>query len=501
MTTPSHDTLDLLLRRLEGGVGLRAVDLGTTLDQLRWAVARALDADRATLYLLDPVRQALVSRSADLKEGGSIVLALGEGLAGEVARSGRPARLGARDAPTAAARRAEAQTGYRTRSMIAVPLRSEGSTIGVLQVLNKRGGDFVDADERALVALAPRLVLLLQRTSLGGQLEGRTHQSLAFHFNQVVGDAPSMRALYDLVGRAGRSDITVLLLGASGTGKTLLAHALHDNSKRAEGPFVVVDCAAIPDALIENELYGHVAGAYTGAEKSADGKVAMAEGGTLFLDEVGELSLSSQRKLLRLLQDRTYYPVGATQPRTADVRFVVATNRDLAADVAAGTFRHDLLHRLRVVSLRMPTLAERGPEDLDRLAAHYLYVHSRTHDLPDARLSPSARRKLHAYDWPGNVRELRNVLEAAVALATSPVLEPDDLRLLGDTPPSGPAANTFVVDATLPLREVSDRYAGWVLARCGGNRSHAARVLGISRNTLLDALSRQEMSADPSPTE
>lgn len=483
-------TLDALLETLSQQLGRRNVDLGGALDQIRWSVSKTLGADRATLYLVDPVRKELVSRSIDLPGMNRIRLRLGEGLAGEVARLGQPLRMGRDDPRPATARKMDAQTGYRTRTMIAVPIHHAGRVIGVLQVLNKADGDFTEADEQRLTAWAAPLAHLLGRTSLAAQLDASARRPLEFQFNHIVGDAPPMRRLYDLVTRAARSDITVLVTGESGSGKTLVARALHDNSRRVDAPFVVVDCAAIPETLVENELFGHEAGAYTGADKAAEGKVGAAEGGTLFLDEVGDLSLAAQKKLLRLIQERTYYAVGGNRPRTADVRFVCATNRDLPAEVAAGRFRLDLMYRLRVVELRLPTLHERGADDLDRLIDHYMFEHTRTHARPGMHLTEGARRRLHAYAWPGNVRELRNVLEAAVVLAEDDALAAEDLPMPSEGLAPEAGAAVFQVPEELPMRALQAAYVRWVVHRCEGNRSEAARRLDISRTTLHEWLER-----------
>ncbi|MCB9665784.1 MAG: sigma 54-interacting transcriptional regulator [Alphaproteobacteria bacterium] len=470
------------LDALEARLQRKPLDLGAVLDQVRWAAAKALSADRATFYLVDHVRRRLVSRSADLPGVNRITLGIGEGQAGTVAATGRLQRLDSGTPRTAAARRTDAETGYITRTMMAAPVIDGGRVIGVLQVLNKERGDFTAADEANLGQIAERLRDVLAATSLASQLDPGSRHPLDFAFNQIVGAAPAMRELYSLIGRAARTDITVLLRGESGTGKSLVAKALHDNSSRRDAPFVAVDCAAIPENLLENELFGHEAGAYTGADRAQGGKVAAAEGGTLFLDEVGELTLQGQKKLLRLLQERSYYPVGATQPREADVRFVCATNRELEEAVIDGSFRRDLLFRLRVVELEVPPLRTRGAEDLDRLVDHFLYEHARAHELPVRSLTGAARAKIHAHDWPGNVRELRHVLEAAVVLATQDALDVADVRL---PRPVGTAdVGGFRVPEVRPLKEVTLAYAHWAVEQCEGNRSAAARALEISRTTL-----------------
>lgn len=480
------------LDALETRLAHQSVDLGSALDEIRWAVTKALDADRATLYLVDHVARELVSRSVDLPGINRIRLKIGEGLAGKAAQSGRPMRMGRDDPKTAAARRMDAETGYETRTMMATPLVDKGHVIGVLQVLNKSEGDFTHTDERLLLDIAERLSALVASTSLGSMLNPSTMQPLHFQFNHIVGAAPGMRELFELITRAAATEITVLIRGESGTGKNLAAKALHDNSARRDGPLVVVDCASIPDNLIENELFGHEAGAYTGASEATGGKVGVANGGTLFLDEVGELTLSSQKKLLRLLQDKTYYPVGGDKVRHADVRFVCATNQDLEALCEQGLFRRDLLFRLMVVQLEVPPLRDRGADDLNRLIDHYVYQHARTYNRMGTHLTPEARARLHSYSWPGNVRELRHVLEAAVVLAPALALAPKDIRLPGRRLASEThhGVQGFSVREPRAVRDVVADYATWVVDQLEGNQSAAARTLGISRTTLSTYLKR-----------
>ncbi|MGK0362073.1 MAG: Nif-specific regulatory protein [Bradymonadia bacterium] len=284
----------------------------------------------------------------------------------------------------------------------------------------------------------------------------------------------------------------MLVRGESGSGKEAIARAVHTNSPRRAHPFVKVDCAALPAQLIEDELFGHERGAFTGADQAADGMVQAADSGTLFLDEVGELPLSVQGTLLRLLQDRTYVRVGGTQPRTVDVRFVCATHRDLEAEVAAGRLRQDLYYRLRVVQIVVPPLRDRGAADLDPLIDHFLYEFTRTHRRRGLDLSLTARVALHAHHWPGNVRELKNCIESAVVLAAGRSIETDGLSIFeGQRPttaPERPTAtgnNDAFTSGIHSLRTVEKAYVAHVLAQRGGNRSEAARALGIGRDTLL----------------
>jgi len=457
-------------------LGGQPVRLDELLTLIVDGVARQLRAERATLFLLDRAKGELVSRAGHLDDIAEIRLAAGEGVAGYVARTGKPT-IANRDDPRFS-RRVDDVSGFRTESLAAAPLQVGGQTIGVLEALNRDGG-FGAAEKASLAEAAGHVAALIGGTSLFTEQRGK--RTLTFRFNGVVGESDVMAAVYDRAVRAARSEASVLVRGESGTGKELIARAVHANSPRREGAWVKVDCAALPGDLVENELFGHERGAYTGADRGADGKVAAAEGGTLFLDEIGELPLPAQGKLLRLVQDRAYYRVGGTSLRSADVRLVAATHRDLAAEVAAGRFRQDLYYRLRVVELRLPPLRERGPADLDRLVDHLFFGACERHGR-ELALGTSARASLHRRSWPGNVRELEHALEAAVVLADGPTVQPGDLPgVEGVTGESG-------LERVEPLRIHEKRYIEHVLEACDGNRSEAARRLEIGRNTLLRKL-------------
>jgi Nif-specific regulatory protein len=307
-------------------------------------------------------------------------------------------------------------------------------------------------------------------------------------FNHVIGRSPAMAAVYEVIVRAAQTDATVLLHGETGTGKGLLARAIHVNSARRDAPFVHVDCTTLPAALVESELFGHERGAYTGADQRVLGKVEAANGGTLFLDEVGELPLQLQAKLLRFVQERQFERVGGRETLTADVRIVAATNRDLETMAAQGQFRSDLFFRLRVVELEIPPLRVRG-EDIADLADHFVQQLARRYRKSSLRLDPAAHASLRAYAWPGNVRELENTIERAVVLARGPVIGVKDLAL----DERRQASQVIALDGvTLPhgltLEDAERRYAMAVLERADGNQSAAARALGISRNKLARLL-------------
>ncbi|MFO0583141.1 MAG: sigma-54 dependent transcriptional regulator [Anaeromyxobacter sp.] len=304
--------------------------------------------------------------------------------------------------------------------------------------------------------------------------------------DQLVGSSEAMRELDRQIARVAPQKTTVLLTGDSGTGKELVARALHERSPRAGCPFVAVNCGAIPEALLESELFGHVRGAFTDAVRNKKGLAAEADGGTLFLDEIGELPVSLQPKLLRFLQEEEVRPVGDTRARRVDVRVVAATARDLRQAVQDGRFREDLYWRLAVVPLRIPPLRDR-PEDIPPLAAHFLARLAKLRpELGALSLSDGARARLLAHRWPGNVRELEHVLERAVVMAEDPVIGegdlPDELARAGERPGAAPPAELSIKRATRQLEASLIRAA---LERTGGNRTKAAELLEISYGALL----------------
>jgi DNA-binding NtrC family response regulator len=299
---------------------------------------------------------------------------------------------------------------------------------------------------------------------------------------QIVGESPRMLEAFKTIARVSKSTATVLVRGESGTGKELVARTIHERSARAKGPFVAVNCAAIPENLLESELFGHEKGAFTGAISRRIGRFERASGGTLFLDEIGDMSLSLQAKILRVLQEREVERVGGSAPVKVDVRLIAATHRDLDKDVQAGRFREDLYYRLAVVTVHLPALRDRG-EDLYVMAEHYLDRYAREYARPVHSISREARAVLRGYSWPGNVRQLRNVMESAVLLADGDALLPCHLppELLDAEVGSEPAESGT---ALVTLSELERKHIQKVLAVSGGQMTVAAEILGIHRNTL-----------------
>jgi DNA-binding NtrC family response regulator len=310
----------------------------------------------------------------------------------------------------------------------------------------------------------------------------------------ILGDSPAMCRTRALIDRAAASDASVVITGESGTGKELVARALHRAGRRAGGPFVAMNCAAVPEALLEGELFGYVRGAFTDAKTARRGLFLQADGGTLFLDEIGEMSPHIQPKLLRALQERTARPLGGSAEIPFDVRLVAATNEDLAAAVAERRFRGDLFFRLNVIPIEVPPLRDRG-DDTALLARRFATDYAAKHDKRIAGLSPQAIELLCAYPWPGNVRELQNTIERAVALTDNEELGVEDLpdALRSATPTGALVPRSQLAGAALlPLAEVERRHVLDVLAAVDGNKRLAATILGVDRRTLYRKLEQYQ---------
>jgi two-component system, NtrC family, response regulator AtoC len=310
------------------------------------------------------------------------------------------------------------------------------------------------------------------------------------HLGQLIGASTGMKKVFDLIHRVAGTDASVLITGESGTGKELAARAVHEQSLRRAGPFVALSCAAMPEHLLESELFGHKRGAFTDAHASRDGLFVLADGGTLFLDEIGDMPLTLQPKLLRALEERSVRPVGGTSEVPIDIRVVAATNRDLEFAIEEGRFREDLFFRLNVVLLELPPLRTRG-SDVLLIAQHFVELFAGRMDKRVLGLSAGAAEQLLAYAWPGNVRELRNCIERAVALAQYDHVMSEDLPEKIRTY----KASHIVVAGTDPsdlvtMDEVERRYVMKVLEVAGGNRTQAAQILGFDRKTLYRKLRR-----------
>lgn len=312
-------------------------------------------------------------------------------------------------------------------------------------------------------------------------------------FSKLKGKSPSLRQTVQIARKAAKTDATTLILGESGTGKDVCARAIHEASNRSNGPFIPVNCGAIPDALFESELFGYEGGSFTGAEKKGKaGKIEMADGGTLFLDEVGELPLEMQVKLLRVLQENLIYRIGDSAGRKVNVRFVAATNQNLEQLMEEKKFRSDLFYRLNVIQITMPPLRERM-EDIPELAELFLKQFAGQHQVPMLEIESSAMEELLNYNWPGNIRELRNLMERLIILSDKPVIDKDDLANYFTKPKKETEAREVkTLPATLPKEKenMEKQLIDEMLVQTNGNKSLTAKKLGISRMTLYNKMQK-----------
>ncbi len=365
-----------------------------------------------------------------------------------------------------------------------VMMTAYGTVETAVQAMRDGAYDFVEKPLKRMTIVktvrkaAERQSLLAENRSLKSQLRSLTQRP-------IVGSSPALRRVLDVAHQAAPSNATVLVLGESGTGKELLARTIHAHSGRADGPFVAVNCSAIPESILEAELFGHERGAFTGANERREGRFAKARGGTLFLDEIGELSPAVQVKLLRVLQEGEFEPIGG-DTQSADVRIVAATNKDLQAEVQNGTFREDLFYRLNVIAITAPPLRTRR-EDIPLLVDHFLGIYCAKNGRSRLTAPREVLDRLQEYRWPGNVRELENVIERAVVLCRGDKLSLDDLP---DTIIDAREDQTSVITVAVgtPLDEVERRLLRETLRHAGGDKSVAAQMLGISTRTIYRKL-------------
>jgi DNA-binding NtrC family response regulator len=314
-------------------------------------------------------------------------------------------------------------------------------------------------------------------------------------YASIVGNSPSVRSVVEAAQRAAKSDASVLLLGESGTGKELFARSIHQWSPRCAMPLIVINCVALTETLLENELFGHERGAFTGADRQQKGKLEMADGGTVFLDEIGDMSLPLQAKLLRVLQDREFQRVGGSKTVSVNIRIIAATNKDLRQAVRAGQFREDLYFRLNVVTLTLPPLRERSG-DVAALAQFFLERHTRDAKRPGMALSAAALDALTCYTWPGNIRELDNVIARAVVLSPKDIIEPEMLALLADDAALRRRDDASLPYLNLPYHESMEQHSRYIIARAmelaEGNQTKAAESLRLQRTYLARLLKQQK---------
>ena len=482
-----------------------SLDLEKVMKQILDILHEKMAMERGTLTLLEEGTQELsieVARGLSEKERERGRYQVGEGITGRVVSAGEPIIVkNVGDEPLFLNRtQARGDIKRAQISFFCVPIKLDGRTIGALSVDRLFDqGTSLDEDLRLLtiissmVAQVVRIHQMVEREHERLQDENirlRRQLKKRFHLSNIIGESKRMLEIYDTLELVAKTKATVILRGESGTGKELIANAIHYHSDRAEKPFIKVSCAALPETLLESELFGYEKGAFTGAAATKIGRFEMANSGTLFLDEIGDIPLTTQVKLLRVIQEREFERLGGTQSVRVDIRLIVATNKDLEREVQEGKFREDLYYRLNVVPVFIPALRERR-EDIPLLVEHFLERASRENRKEVKYISDEAMKILMEYAWPGNIRELENAIERGVVLCKGPTLIPDLFPIPRDV--KGPGLTSFTPfpgSASLPCRlpelieNLEKKVIEEALKKTAGNQRKAAELLGLTERII-----------------
>jgi Nif-specific regulatory protein len=488
------------IRRLEAILEIanawnRTREVEPLLFQMAEAATRLLGADRASIFLWDKRTHTLVGRPALGVADGELRIPDDRGVVGRVIQTGEPLRVDAASEPERINHEVDSQLGYQTQTLLCTPLRgSSGELFGAFELINKHKGSFTPEDERALSELAAHASIALENAQDRESLLSTSKQITEQAAQQVrlIGDSQPIQSLRTIIQRVSDTDLAVLILGENGTGKEVVAQSIHYLSSRRQKPFVAVNCAAIPDTLAESELFGHEKGAFTDAQETRRGKFELAADGTLFLDEIGDLSLSGQAKLLRVLEEKVLVRVGGSTPIHTDARVLAATNQNLAEMVRQKRFREDLYFRLNVVTLELPPLRDRR-QDIMVLAEHFLVDFCKKARRKVPAFSAAARQRLENHGWPGNVRELRNLMERLAYLSTEDRIEAEDLAFI--LSPRGGSPSVLDLDKSLSeaSAQFQVQYIKGTIEQCGGNVSQAASRLGLHRSNLYRKMRQLNM--------
>lgn len=468
-------------------------DLNQLLELILESGTRIMHAKASSLLFLDEKKKKLyfkVATGLKKDEIKQFEVNLGQGIAGHVAKTGEPLLIEDVSKDERWYRTISDKMGYKTKSIVCTPMKVDQRILGVIQFINKAdGGSFQKSDLELLNVFADLAALAIVNARKF-QLVQRDNKNLkeSLHTNgEIAGKSQAIKKVVDEALRVADSQASTLILGESGTGKELMARLIHQASPRKERHLVTINCAAVPESLLEDELFGHEKGAFTGAVGQKIGKFELADESTIFLDEIAEMSQTMQAKLLRVLQDGIFYRVGGNVPISVDIRVMAATNQNIAEEIKAGNFRKDLYYRLNVVEIHMPPLRERK-EDIPLLARHFVDIFQKEKGYVNLGISPEAMNKMIQYDWPGNVRELKNAIERAVVMGNGKSIMPGDLPILYEK------AALDTVPIGVPLKEAIDefkkRYIEVNLKSTGGNQSKAAGLMGIQRTYLSRLISK-----------
>ena len=480
------------------------------------AIVEITGADRGFLVLLEEGKPRIhVARTLRKEAVSEPARELSDSIVDKVLRTAQPVIVS--DAlGDAEWSHAESVLHLRLSSVMCVPLREGGNLLGALYVGSSQVKNlFKQSDLEVLTILSAQAALILKNARLVSALKS-DNQRLGAELEQIrfgsvlsigagAGASPAMQEVLRTVAKVAGADVSVLITGETGTGKELIAQEIHRRSARKGGPMLAINCGAIPEQLLESELFGYVRGAFTGADRSKPGRFHAASGGTLFLDEIGEMPMGLQVKLLRVLQERAVTRVGDTKPEPIDVRVISATHRDLLTEIRTGRFREDLYYRLNVVPIHLPPLRDRG-EDILILARYFMQRGAAELGIAARSLAPRAEQALLVHPWPGNIRQLENLIKKALVLSDQLVLEPEDLGLSPPSLPAGAGAEPSAsAEAIVPLAEAKERFARRyvldALAKNGGNRAQTARDLDVDPRTIFRFLEREQRDGEGSSGE
>ncbi len=475
-------------------------EMDQLLQQMAETSTRLLSSERASIFLWDKRNKMLVGRPALGVEGNELRIPDDTGVVGQVIHTGQPRRV---DVDVDVEQReidrgVDKKLGFRTRSLLCVPLRgTSGELFGAFEMINKLNGNFTDDDEAALTELAAHAAIALENTQQHEQLLRSRNQitDQAAQRVHLIGDCPAIEALRSTVRRVADTELALLILGENGTGKEVVSQMVHYFSRRRNEPLIAVNCAAITETLLESELFGHEKGAFTDARETRIGKFELASGGTLFLDEIGDMSLSGQAKMLRVLEEKVVVRVGGSTPIHTDARVIAATNQNLAEMVRQKKFREDLFYRLNVVSLELPPLRQRG-EDVLLLADHFLRDFCAKARRKPPKFTAAAQNRLLGHTWPGNVRELRNLMERLAYLSQGDKVDAGELAFILAPDTQSPAL--FSLDLPLPdaTKRFQSEYIKKQVAATRGNMTEAARRLGLHRSNLYRKMRQLDLPVE-----
>lgn len=471
-------------------------DLDRLLELIIESAARVVHAKAASLLLVEQNTNTLyfqVATGAKKKEIKDYRVKMGQGIAGRVAQTGEPLLIPDVSNDPRWLKEISDSIRFETKSIACVPLKLNDEIVGVVQIVDKEDGQPIQQADMHLLDEFAALAALAIGHAQSIQEVKRENLTLKEELkvrHEIIGKSAALEKVVSDGLKVANSNASALILGESGTGKELLARLIHRAGPRKHKPMVVLNCAAMPETLLEDELFGHEKGAFTGAVSRKVGKFELAHEGTIFLDEIGEMTPGMQAKLLRVLQEGNFYRVGGNIPISVNVRVLSATNKKLDEEVAEARFREDLYYRLNVVQINMPTLRERT-EDIPLLANHFLDLFKEGTAMSDLTISKAAQERMTQYEWPGNIRELRNAIERAVVMGNGVEIVPDDLPI-NTARPSYPG-----LQVGLTLEEALNRFKKEFivlnLKHTSGNRSKAAKVMDIQRTYLSRLISKFEL--------